>query len=574
MSLKFCVTYKASMSLFLLSMMIMFMGSYFVYNCSELILDLELCCFSNFLVSVLLYFDWASILFSFVVILISSCVMMFSFFYMSEEVYLNRFVWLVMLFVLSMNLLIFMPNLLSLMVGWDGLGIVSFLLVIYYQNKESLGAGMITVLMNRIGDVLFIMSIGLLSVEGSWNFSDLAEVSVPVFLIGFIILGSMTKSAQIPFSAWLPAAMAAPTPVSALVHSSTLVTAGVYVLIRFSSSISQGWCFFLLSVSCMTLLLAGLSASFEYDLKKVIALSTLSQLGVMMLILSVQSSSVCVFHLTTHALFKALMFLCAGAVIHFSGGIQDSRFFSGLWFKLPVVNSWLVVSCLSLMGIPFMAGFYSKDLVLEKCMMSGFSLFGLFMILFPTMLTAFYACRFLWSMMMEEGSSSFSSFYSSWSLNMSMSILGLGAIISGWGMEMLVGKFSEFIFLSGSLKMSTLISVFTGVAMSVGVFVMKKTVMRFYGYSKLSSMFLEHMGSKMWFLPYTSGYMPAKLGLRGCSSSLLTLDLGWVESFGGGKMLSGVSSFGMSANYFMQSRFMGFYLLCGILMVSSFFVFI
>lgn len=208
-------------------------------------------------------------------------------------------------------------------------------------------------------------------------------------------MGRMTKRAQIPFSAWLPAAIAAPTPVSALVHSSTLVTAGVYVLIRFSRRISQGWCFFLLSVSCITLLLAGLSARFEYDLKKVIALSTLSQLGVIMLILSVQARRVCVFHLTTHALFKALMFLCAGAVIHFSGGIQDSRFFSGLWFKLPVVNSWLVVSCLSLIGVPFIAGFYSKDLVLEKCMMRGFSLFGLFIILFPTILTAFYACRFL-----------------------------------------------------------------------------------------------------------------------------------------------------------------------------------
>nr|YP_009108157.1 NADH dehydrogenase subunit 5 [Panopea globosa]AIU56066.1 NADH dehydrogenase subunit 5 [Panopea globosa] len=572
MSLKFCVSLKASMSLFLLNVFIVLMSGYFLYSCSELIMDFELTCFNSLVVSILLYFDWASVLFSFVVILISGCVMMFSFFYMAEEVFMARFVWLVMLFVLSMNLLIFMPNLLTLMLGWDGLGIVSFLLVVYYQNKESLGAGMITVLMNRVGDVLFIISIGLLSGEGSWNFSDMAEVSIPVFLVGLIVLGSMTKSAQIPFSAWLPAAMAAPTPVSALVHSSTLVTAGVYVLIRFSSSISEGWCFFLLCVSCMTLLLAGLSASFEYDLKKVIALSTLSQLGVMMLILSMQCSSICVFHLTTHALFKALMFLCAGAVIHFSGGIQDSRFFSGLWFKLPVVNSWLAVSCLSLMGVPFMAGFYSKDLVLEKCMMSGFSVFGLGMILVPTMLTAFYACRFLWSMMVEEGSSCFSSFYSSWSLNMSMSILGLGAIFSGWGMEMLVGKFSEFIFLSSSLKMTTLSSVLLGVALSILVFSSSSLEMRFYGVKDSVLMFLEVMMSKMWFLPYISGYIPAKVGLSGCSHSLLSLDLGWVESFGGGKMVGQVSSTMIGLNYFLQSRFMGFYCLCGILVMFLFFM--
>lgn len=182
---------------------------------------------------------------------------------------------------------------------------------------------------------------------------------------GFIIVGRITKRAQIPFSAWLPAAMAAPTPVSALVHSSTLVTAGIYVLVRFRSRIWGRWGLFLLVMAVLTLVMAGLRASFEADLKKVIALSTLSQLGIMMLIISVGAISLCVFHLVTHALFKALMFLCAGAIIHLRGGIQDARCFTGLWYKLPVTNAWLVVSCFSLIGVPFMAGFYSKDLILE-----------------------------------------------------------------------------------------------------------------------------------------------------------------------------------------------------------------
>lgn len=158
----------------------------------------------------------------------------------------------------------------------------------------------------------------------------MADWSLILIVIGFIIVGRITKRAQIPFSAWLPAAIAAPTPVSALVHSSTLVTAGVYVMVRFRTRVWGRWGLFLLVIAVLTVVMAGLRARFEADLKKVIALSTLSQLGIIILIVSVGAMRICVFHLVTHALFKALMFLCAGAVIHLSGGIQDIRCFSGL----------------------------------------------------------------------------------------------------------------------------------------------------------------------------------------------------------------------------------------------------
>lgn len=158
-------------------------------------------------------------------------------------------------------------------------------------------------------------------------------------MVGLVVVGSMTKRAQVPFSAWLPAAMAAPTPVSALVHSSTLVTAGVYVLIRFSGCFLGCWGYFLGLVSLLTLVMAGLSARFECDIKKVIALSTLRQLGMMIVVISAGGVQLCVFHLVTHALFKALMFLCAGAIIHLSCGVQDMRMFRGLGHNLPIVNS-------------------------------------------------------------------------------------------------------------------------------------------------------------------------------------------------------------------------------------------
>jgi len=255
---------------------------------------------------------------------------MFSSFYIDNEEFPARFVGLVFFFVLSINLLIFIPRIFGLIVGWDGLGVISFLLVVYYQNKRSLGAGVITIMTNRIGDVLFILRIRFLRGAISWRFVDLRDWGVILAVTGLIVVGRITKRAQIPFSAWLPAAMAAPTPVSALVHSSTLVTAGVYVLVRFRDRVWGAWGSFLLVSSLLTVVIAGFRARFESDLKKVVALSTLRQLGVIILIISVGCVGLCVFHLVTHALFKALIFLCAGAIIHLGRGVQDSRCFSGL----------------------------------------------------------------------------------------------------------------------------------------------------------------------------------------------------------------------------------------------------
>lgn len=209
-----------------------------------------------------------------------------------------------------------------------------------------------------------------------------------------VVLAAITKRAQIPFSAWLPAAIAAPTPVSALVHSSTLVTAGVYLLIRFREII--GVSLFLLYVSVFTIMLSGVGANFEIDLKKIIALSTLSQLGVIIITLSLGLVELTFFHLISHALFKSLLFLCAGAYIHRYGDIQDIRFLGGVGKVFPL-TSFLFVGCsLSLCGFPFLSGFYSKDIILESYFIGSINIFMLMVIFLRTIATITYSIRLIY----------------------------------------------------------------------------------------------------------------------------------------------------------------------------------
>lgn len=241
------------------------------------------------------------------------------------------------------------------MIGWDGLGVTSFLLVIYYKNRKSLGSGIITALTNRLGDCFFLVILGVSA------YSRIHPRFYYLLLI-MILLTSITKSAQIPFSSWLPSAMAAPTPVSALVHSSTLVTAGVYFLMRFNI-IRFEW---ILRIGRATILIAGVCACAEIDIKKIVALSTLSQLGVIIISLSLIQKDFCFFHLMTHAIFKALLFMCVGVGIHTIFGSQDFRRFSGVRRILVWPSSLLLISNISLLGFPFISGFYSKDLILER----------------------------------------------------------------------------------------------------------------------------------------------------------------------------------------------------------------
>jgi len=212
-----------------------------------------------------------------------------------------------------------------------------------------------------------------------------------------IILAAITKRAQIPFSSWLPAAIAAPTPVSALVHSSTLVTAGVYLLIRFNCLLLDrilGQ--FLLLIAGLTIFISGVGANFEFDLKKIIALSTLSQLGLIIIILAIGYFKLAFFHLLTHAIFKALLFICAGAIIHNMSNSQDIRTIGGLCLRIPLTSSFFNIANLALCGAPFLAGYYSKDLILEASSFSYINYFIYFIFFFSTGLTVRYSFRLIY----------------------------------------------------------------------------------------------------------------------------------------------------------------------------------
>lgn len=209
-----------------------------------------------------------------------------------------------------------------------------------------------------------------------------------------VILAAITKRAQIPFSAWLPAAIAAPTPVSALVHSSTLVTAGVYLLIRFNYIL--GLNNFLFYIGCFTIFISGLGANLETDLKKIIALSTLSQLGLIIITLGLGMIEFSFFHLIAHAIFKSLLFLCAGVFIHSIGDTQDIRHLGGVIIGCPLTSFYFIISSIALCGFPFLSGFYSKDFILELYFMSGVNLFMLFFILLATFFTLTYSVRLIY----------------------------------------------------------------------------------------------------------------------------------------------------------------------------------
>lgn len=215
------------------------------------------------------------------------------------------------------------------------------------------------------------------------------------FIIFSILLAGITKSAQMPFSSWLPAAMAAPTPVSALVHSSTLVTAGVFLFIRFYPFLrgAQWFCPRLLFVGCLTIVIAGIRATTECDIKKIIALSTLSQLGVIITRIGLGAPTLAFFHLLTHAMFKALLFVCAGGIIHFFHHSQDLRTMGNIGSQIPITISCLSVANLALCGAPFMAGFYSKDAILEFSLYAPINFVIISIIFFATGLTACYSVR-------------------------------------------------------------------------------------------------------------------------------------------------------------------------------------
>nr|YP_010233771.1 NADH dehydrogenase subunit 5 [Brunneifusus ternatanus]QTA29871.1 NADH dehydrogenase subunit 5 [Brunneifusus ternatanus] len=557
----------SSLFLLLYSIILFPVTLLFVKTNKNIILEWSIFQISSCSMNFMFIFDPVSLSFSNVVCLISGCVMLFSSSYMSHDPFLKRFVWLVMLFVLSMNLLVFIPSLPALLLGWDGLGIVSFALVIYYQNMKSLGAGMITVLANRIGDVMILISIGLLILQGHWSIISMWDFYLSSWVALAITLAAMTKSAQIPFSSWLPAAMAAPTPVSALVHSSTLVTAGVFLIIRFSPFLYTIPTFkpLLLFISVLTLLMAGIGANHENDLKKIIALSTLSQLGVMMMSLGLGMPYLALFHLYTHALFKALLFLCAGMFIHNSSNTQDIRHMGMLFSQAPLTTTCMNIANLSLCGAPFLSGFYSKDLILELSLSNPTSFLMILLIFLATGMTTAYSFRLsfcsLWSQIKGH------SFHEKQELdsyvNWATTILSLAALMAGFALQSAFLDFNPFPFIMPFyLKMLTMFVMFTGLYIA---FIIWNADANTKTMNKTKFFF-----STMWFLTPLSTQPLTKFSMLLGTNIMKSIDMGWLEILGG--QGSGFMSSSLSMkNQGIQVKSFNFFITLILLSVTFFY---
>nr|YP_010627129.1 NADH dehydrogenase subunit 5 [Targalla apicifascia]WBK26820.1 NADH dehydrogenase subunit 5 [Targalla apicifascia] len=556
--MKYSICFISFIFLFMMSMINFLFMVYFIMNNMVILLEWEIISFNSMTIIMSILLDWMSLLFMMFVFLISSVVIYYSKSYMSSELNLMRFIILVLLFVFSMMLLIISPNIISILLGWDGLGLVSYCLVIYYQNLKSYNAGMLTALSNRIGDVFILMVISWMMNYGSWNYIFYLEFmnnDWEMNMIGsLIIMAAMTKSAQIPFSSWLPAAMAAPTPVSALVHSSTLVTAGVYLLIRFNLLLlDMIFLKFLLLLSGLTMFMAGISANYEFDLKKIIALSTLSQLGLMMSILSMGLPDLAFFHLLTHAMFKALLFMCAGVIIHMMNDTQDIRFMGGISMYIPLTSLCMNISNMALCGIPFLAGFYSKDLILELVSFSNLNLSIFFLYYLSTGLTMFYTFRLIMYLMVNDYNlvSIYNLYDEDYVMLKSMFVLLFMSIISGSFLSWMIFSYPYMIYLPFNLKMMVIyVSLIGG---GLGYLISN---MKIYSINKFIMTYnLSNFLCLMWFMPNLSTYGVSYYFLNFGQNLLKNIDLGWSEFYSGYGMMKIVKKYSMFYNIYQMNNF-------------------
>jgi len=356
-------------------------------------------------------FDSLSTLMILIVTFISLLVHIYSVEYMRDDPNKMSFFGHLNLFTFMMILLVSAPNMLQLFCGWEGVGLASYLLIGYWHEKTSAAAASVKAfVMNRIGDIGIVLSLGaIFTFFHTLNFEQFFALlhdpeSLPstqwLNAIGlFLLLGAMGKSSQFGLHTWLPDAMEAPTPVSALLHAATMVTAGIFLIIRFSPLFELALFAkqVMMLVGITTGLFAGIIALTQKDIKKIIAYSTCSQLGMMFIACAVGAYSVAFFHLFVHAFFKSLMFLCAGNVIHAMSHEQNITKMGGLKSYLPSSYYAMIIGVLALTGFPFFAGYYSKDLIFESVFVSGISFayeyYGLCLLL--TFITGLYAWRLL-----------------------------------------------------------------------------------------------------------------------------------------------------------------------------------